>query len=308
MNLFQTSPELDTVKDKQSETKIIRNLLGKETAETRYHKDMDQQETPLVGGQMTSITRKDDKVYRDASFWTPAVHQLLDYLEKRGFDNAPHALGFDDKGREILTYISGEAGYFDQTKTVPKNLWSDKVLIESAQLLRKYHDATVGLKPSSDAKWQTVCGGPLERDVICHNDFAPYNCIFDGDHLKAMIDFDTAGPGPRLYDIAYAVYSFVPLFTDEKCHKVGLDKAPDRTRKLQIFCDAYGRGYCDGVVDMIIERLQDLRQMVLDKAAAGDSRFQHKIDEGHVNEYEADIAMITSMHDELESSLQDSNS
>jgi hypothetical protein len=47
--------------------------------------------------------------------------------------------------------------------------------------------------------------------VMCHNDFAPYNCVFDGANAAGTIDFDTAGPGPRYRDLAYALYRFAPL-------------------------------------------------------------------------------------------------
>jgi hypothetical protein len=46
--------------------------------------------------------------YGAASYgpWTPAVHALLGHLEQRGFDGAPHMLGLDDQGRELLTFYS----------------------------------------------------------------------------------------------------------------------------------------------------------------------------------------------------------
>lgn len=255
---------------------------------------------------MASAVRHGDKVMRTAGYWTPAVHQLLTHLEQKGFDGAPRALGFDPEGREILSYIPGDAGYFDKTKTVPDALWSDQILLEAAKQLRIYHDATEGFQHGSDLKWQTEYHGPLASDVICHNDFAPYNCIFRDGHLAAIIDFDTACPGPRLYDIAYAVYSFAPLFSNEKCLRVGLASTPDRAHKLLAFCHAYGREYCDGVVGMIIERLHDVRQMISDRAADGDDRFMRKIQEGHLKEYDADIAMIETIREELEKSLSDS--
>jgi len=33
---------------------------------------------------------------------------LAGVLEREGFDGAPRAFGFDDQGREVLTYIEGE--------------------------------------------------------------------------------------------------------------------------------------------------------------------------------------------------------
>ena len=39
---------------------------------------------------------------------TAYVHALLRHFERVGFEGAPRALGFDDRGREVLTYVEGE--------------------------------------------------------------------------------------------------------------------------------------------------------------------------------------------------------
>jgi len=35
------------------------------------------------------------------------VHAVLRHLERAGFDGAPRVLGFDDRGREVLTFLDG---------------------------------------------------------------------------------------------------------------------------------------------------------------------------------------------------------
>jgi hypothetical protein len=47
-------------------------------------------------------------VRRQAGPWTPSVHLLLRHLERVGFDRAPRALGFDARGREVLSFLPGE--------------------------------------------------------------------------------------------------------------------------------------------------------------------------------------------------------
>ncbi|WP_405867085.1 phosphotransferase [Streptomyces sp. NBC_01515] len=42
-------------------------------------------------------------------------------------------------------------------------------------------------------------------EVICHGDFAPYNCVFTGEGAVGLIDFDAARPGPRAWDLALHV-------------------------------------------------------------------------------------------------------
>ena len=55
-----------------------------------------------------SVVRIGDTVRRTPSEATPAVHDLLRHLEAKGFDGAPRALGFDEHGREVLSFIDGD--------------------------------------------------------------------------------------------------------------------------------------------------------------------------------------------------------
>jgi len=65
------------------------------------------EEIPL-GGNLNEAVRIGNTVRRRAGPWTPAVHALLRFLEHEGFP-APRVLGIDERHREILTYIEGEA-------------------------------------------------------------------------------------------------------------------------------------------------------------------------------------------------------
>ena len=53
--------------------------------------------------------------------------------------------------------------------------------------------------------------GDLPAEVVCHNDFAPYNVVFDDGGPVGVIDWETAAPGARVWDVAYAAYRWVPL-------------------------------------------------------------------------------------------------
>ena len=74
--------------------------------ERRYTRRMSEE--TLAGGNTTGAVLIGDVVHKQASPWTPTVHALLRHLEDAGFDGAPRALGFDDQGREMLTYLPGE--------------------------------------------------------------------------------------------------------------------------------------------------------------------------------------------------------
>ena len=65
-------------------------------------------EERLEGGYADGAVRVGDTVRRPAGPWTPAVHALLSYLADRGFTGAPRPLGFDEQGREVLTFLEGE--------------------------------------------------------------------------------------------------------------------------------------------------------------------------------------------------------
>ena len=73
---------------------------------------MTQQEIPLLGGNTSTVVRVGETVRRNAGPWTPAVHSLLRHLEYVGFTGAPRALGIDERGREVLSFLEGECGEY----------------------------------------------------------------------------------------------------------------------------------------------------------------------------------------------------
>lgn len=265
---------------------------------------MTDPEIPLSGGHMTKVVRLGGTVRRDTGPWTPAVHSLLRHLEHVGFDGTPRLLGTDHEGREILTYIDGDAGFFSADRVVPTDLWSNRTLIGAAAMLRRYHDATVGLVLPAGVQWHRVESSSSPGEVICHNDFAPYNCIFRNGDLVGVIDFDSAAPGSRLWDLAYAAYTFVPLYCDDNCRAVGLVEPPNRGHRLRLFCDSYGLGERTGFVQTIEERVRAVGAIIRTQAKVGDIRFQRMVDEGHADRYDDNAAYLHQLREELQRALQ----
>lgn len=247
----------------------------------------------LRGGWESAPVRVGDTVRRRSGRWTPAVHALLSHLETVGFDEAPRVLGVDRQGREVLSYIEGEAGAYP----LPERLWSDTVLDQAAQLLRRYHDATVDFVPPPDAWWLHGVRAPVE--VVTHGDFAPYNCIYQGDRIVGIIDFDWAGPGPRLWDLAEAAYRFVPLTDPSNPDTM----STDQPRRLQRFVDQYGRDLCTGLLDAVLERERWQMHYIISGAEAGDLVQMQCLAAGHVDILAADVAHIERHRAELDAAL-----
>jgi hypothetical protein len=65
-------------------------------------------EETLPGGNTDGALRIGGVVHKRASPWTPTVHALLRHLEQAGVDGVPRALGFDEQGRQMLSYLPGE--------------------------------------------------------------------------------------------------------------------------------------------------------------------------------------------------------
>ena len=217
---------------------------------------MNAHECPLSGGTHGPVVRVGDTVRRPVTPATPTIQALLRHLERAGFAGAPGALGIDELGREVLSFIPGQVEVARGRPAMPPHVRDSAVLVAVARLLRRYHDATLGFIPPGDAAWAFQVGAPRTGEVICHNDIGPWNTVFVDSRPVAFIDFDTAAPAPRAWDVAYACYRFVPYQPDEVCALIGWSAPPDRAARLRAFCAAYGGMNPATVLDVMVRRIE----------------------------------------------------
>jgi Phosphotransferase enzyme family len=193
-------------------------------------------EVPLAGGDVhvgnDIVVRVGDTVRRPVGPYTPAVHALLRHFEAAGLEGVPRALGLDERGREILSFLEGASAL----APVPS---ADELVAELGAFLRAMHDAQAGFRPDEHAPWQRMVGAPTAGEVVCHNDLFWPNVVVDGDRLIGVIDWDLAAPGPRIHDLASAANFWVALRPDDQCKAWGVptERRGDRLRAL---CDGYG--------------------------------------------------------------------
>ena len=243
---------------------------------------------------MERITRADDRVHRPAGPWTPTVHRLLGHLHEQGFVAAPEPIELGHT-LETVSFVPGVAGEYPWTEDIA----SEAALVTSARMLRHYHDAAATFPLDEDTDvWSQSARAPVE--TVVHGDFAPYNCVYDGIAAVGIIDFDTAHPGPRVWDVASAVYRFAPFTTGE----VEGSTAPaleQRLARAAEFCRAYGLDEPSRarLADTMVASIVALVTTLESEAAAGNPKFISDLAHGHAELYRADVAYIEQHVDDI---------
>jgi hypothetical protein len=208
----------------------------------------------LEGGNDAGAIRVGTTVRRPTRVWTPAVHDLLRHLDGKCFAGAPRVLGFDTEGREILTYIEGDAV---GNRTVwPAWARSEDALVQAGHWLRAYHAAVADFVPRPGALWRT--GETWSPGlIIAHNDASPFNAAWSDGHLAGFFDWDFAGPASVESDVGWTAVGWVPLSAWRVAAAEGFPEPADRPRRLRMFLEAYGwRGDPRVLVAVVQERMR----------------------------------------------------
>ncbi|HEY9472303.1 MAG TPA: phosphotransferase [Mycobacteriales bacterium] len=147
------------------------------------------------------------------------------------------ALGFDDRGLEVLSYLPGEV--VGASRPWPGWVHSDDALCQVACWLRDLHVAVAGFEPPAGAVWRE--GGAWRPGLIVgHNDAAPYNAVWADGRLTGFFDWDLAAAVTPEWDLAFTAFAWVPLHARHVVAAEGFTASADRPRRLRLFLDAYG--------------------------------------------------------------------
>jgi hypothetical protein len=215
-----------------------------------------------------AVVRIGDEVVRPASPHAATVHALLRHLRQQGFDGAPEVRGVTGDGRERLTFIPGDV------PCPPYPGWSqtDDVLESTTKLIRRYHDASTLFAPSPHATWNDELADPrTEHEVICHNDVCPENVVFRDGKAIALLDFDFAAPGRRIFDLARFARMWIPLDTPEDAARTNRGGLDPFTR-LRVVADAYG----------LTDDREELVPAIEEQLAFGSEFVRKRVEAGHV--------------------------
>jgi hypothetical protein len=255
-------------------------------------------ETPLVGGRFAGPVRRGAVVLRPATAASANIAALLRHLEEGGFEQAPRHLGVAADGRDRLTFVEGEAALPPYAEAVR----TDEALIDVASTIRRFHDAAQSfVAPEPWTPLILSAAGPTETNCIGHGDLTPWNMVFRGPTVAAIIDWDTAGPSSRAWDLSYAAYQFVPLHPPTTLRFWGWDSQPDQRGRLARFVDAYGDPAITAaeLLDLMVIRLTGFAAHMEHQIRLGDPAFDVHRDEQHARGSRSSASYLIENRDEL---------
>lgn len=195
--------------------------------------DDDEPEVPLHGGNANRnlVTRVGDTVRRPLRPTSAATQALLEHLEAAGFTGAPRFLGVDTLGREVLTYIPGDV----PLPPYPDWALTEEALVSVAHLLDVLLTAVADFDPGAYS-WARDVPEAFRTHLVTHNDPKPENFVFRDGVAVALLDFDLAAPGSRVWEAATAARHWVPLRHEDDIHDRRRGRMADR---LRLFLDNF---------------------------------------------------------------------
>ena len=245
--------------------------------------------TPLAGGSVNTVALKNGVVRRELSAASPAVHQVLGWLESQHLNQIPHLLGKDEK-YEYLRFIPGKTLTRPWRAAIKTDAW----LTQIGSWLRRYHTTIAGFRLQENTRF---VWGPATAEpdmIVCHGDLGPWNCVEQAEKLVAVIDWDLAHYGYKLDDVAEFALESVPLRPILRDTMGAGTSRAVLEQRLATFCAAYGSVQPDDVLRHLPDYLGKIIAQVEEQAEKGVEPFFSFVRGGVVGELERDKAFIES--------------
>ena len=136
--------------------------------------------------------------------------------------------------------------------------------------------------------------------VFAHNDLAPWNLIL-GPERWTFIDWDLVAPGRRMWDLAWALHSFVGLWPESALSH------EQTVRRIAAFCDGAEVDPADRplLLDIVVERTQQHVGMLRDGAQAGDAALARLVEDGHAETWERGSRHVETNRDRWAAGLRE---
>jgi hypothetical protein len=227
--------------------------------------------------------RVGDTVRRPVGRHTAGVQAFLAHLRARGFTGAPEPLGYDEAGREVLSYVPGDVAVQEDP---PAWVTTDEALVSVVRLVRALHDAAAGFVAPDGFAWAWPAAPEYRRGLFCHNDPCRENVVFRDGLAVALIDFDWAGPSSPEWELAGLLAHFV------------LRLPGDRVARTRLVCATYGIEP-GPVVDAALRRMLWGMELVRARAAAGHPGFVTMMAQGHEEKTQALYDWLLAHRDRL---------
>ncbi len=225
----------------------------------------------LQGGVANAgaVIRRGPHVLRPSNEHSESIHHALAALRAAGFEGASNPVGIEPDGRERLEFIEGDVPlppYPDWART-------DEALASVAVLIRSLHDASTRIDLTTGT-WSEEMADPQRGLVLCHNDVCLENVVFRDGRAVALLDFDFAAPGRRVFDLASFARMCVPIDDGVNAARLGWVDA-DLPGRLRLVADAYGMEPSDRteVLEILDRSIEAGGEFVRRRVEAGDPGF-----------------------------------
>lgn len=192
-------------------------------------------------GNAGLVVRVGDTVRRPWRPATAATHELFRYLDRElpGVAPVPVGDGRDEQGREVLGFVEGKVAVEPYPMWVTDEDW----LVSAGELIRRIHDALADWRPDGSLVWSGELPDPHGGPVIVHADICLENIVTRDGRAAAVIDWEFAAPGRRVWDVVSAARFLVPYTSPPRRDPVY--SGVDVDRRLMVFLDSYGLARAD---------------------------------------------------------------